>query len=150
MTDVAPTLVRAQAGQEGGSAADAARGRVLIVEDEYFVALDAEEALTSAGYEVCGIATSAEEAVALAEAERPELVLMDIRLLGPRDGIEAAAEIRQRLGLRSLFATAHSDSATRARAEAAASPLGWLIKPYSREQLNGAVGAAMARLRRRG
>jgi CheY-like chemotaxis protein len=148
VTDVAPTLVRAQAGQEGGSAADAARGRVLIVEDEYFVALDAEEALTSAGYEVCGIATSAEEA--LAEAERPELVLMDIRLLGPRDGIEAAAEIRQRLGLRSLFATAHSDSATRARAEAAASPLGWLIKPYSREQLNGAVGAAMARLRRRG
>ncbi|MFC7610451.1 response regulator [Teichococcus aestuarii] len=98
------------------------RGRVLVVEDEYFVALYAEDALASAGFEVVGVAATAEEAVEIARAERPDLVLMDIRLTGARDGISAAAEIRSSLGIPSLFATAHSDAATRARGEGAAAP----------------------------
>ena len=104
------------------------RGRVLIVEDEYFVALDAEDALTSAGF-------TAE----VAAAEAPDIVLMDIRLAGLRDGIDAAAEIRSRLGIPSLFATAHSDAATRARGDEAASPLGWLTKPYTPSEVALAV-----------
>jgi DNA-binding response OmpR family regulator len=103
--------------------------------------------LASAGFEVVGVATTAEEAVEIARAERPDLVLMDIRLAGVRDGIDAAAEIRSDLGIPSLFATAHSDAATRARGEGAAAPIGWLTKPYAPTELAAAVAAALARLR---
>ncbi|MGK7871059.1 response regulator [Falsiroseomonas sp. E2-1-a20] len=139
--------VRAQEDGREGASTLSSRGRVLIVEDEYFVALDIEDALSSVGFTVVGIATTAEEATRMAEAERPDVVLMDIRLAGPRDGIEAAAEIRNRLGIRSLFATAHSDGATRARGDEAASPLGWLTKPYTGSEVVLAVTKAIARVR---
>lgn len=134
-------------GREGAGAAPS-RGRVLVVEDEYFVALDAEDTLSAAGFTVVGIAVTADEAVAMATAERPDIVLMDIRLAGPRDGIEAAAEIRSRLGIPSLFATAHADAATRARGDSTASPLGWLTKPYSHREMVAAIATAMAKARR--
>lgn len=141
-----PFPLRAQDDGRSGTGAPP-RGRVLVVEDEYFVALDAENALDSAGFEVVGVAATAEEAVEIARAERPDLVLMDIRLAGARDGIDAAAEIRGSLGIPSLFATAHSDAATRARGEGAAAPLGWLTKPYAPSELAAAVAAALAKLR---
>jgi DNA-binding NarL/FixJ family response regulator len=132
---------------DGRTGTGASRGRVLIVEDEYFVALDAEDALTSAGFTVVGIAATAEEAIAMAAAERPDLVLMDIRLGGPRDGIDAATEIRVQLGISSLFATAHSDPATRTRGDNAASPLGWLTKPYTQGEIAAAVAKAIPKAR---
>ena len=141
-----PFALRIQDDGHSGTGAPP-RGRVLVVDDEYFVALDAEEALAAAGFEVVGVATTAEEAVEIARAERPHLVLMDIRLAGVRDGIDAAAEIRGRLGIPSLFATAHSDAATRARGEGAAAPVGWLTKPYAPTELATAVASALARLR---
>jgi DNA-binding NarL/FixJ family response regulator len=105
------------------------RARILIVEDDYFVATGLEHALVDAGFEVVGIAVTAEQAVELGAAKKPELVLIDIRLAGSRDGIDAAVELLSKHGIRSLFATAHGDEATRARAEKA-QPLGWLTKPY--------------------
>ncbi|MBX6375193.1 MAG: response regulator [Acetobacteraceae bacterium] len=143
---------RQDADRSTGSAGAPLRGRVLIVEDEYFVALASEDALLEAGFGVVGVAATAEDAVALAGAERPDLVLMDIRLAPPgaaRDGIDAAAEILARYGIPSLFATAHADPGTRLRGERAAQPLGWLSKPYSPEELVAAVGAAVAEARRR-
>jgi CheY-like chemotaxis protein len=138
-------LLRAEEGGRAGADTVPSRGRVLIVEDEYFVALDAEDALSAAGFTVVGMAATADEAIGLAEAERPDVVLMDIRLAGPRDGIYAAAEIRRRFGIPSLFATAHADAATRARGEGAAAPLGWLTKPYTQRELAEAMAAAMTR-----
>ena len=105
------------------------RERILIVEDDYFVATGLEHALLDAGFEVVGIAVTAEQAVELGAAKQPELVVMDIRLAGSRDGIDAAVDLLTIYGIRSLFATAHGDEATRARAEKA-QPLGWLTKPY--------------------
>jgi DNA-binding NarL/FixJ family response regulator len=123
---------------------------VLVVEDEYFVALASEDALAEAGFEVVGVATTAEEAVALAGAERPDVVLMDIRLAGgPRDGVDAAAEILARFGIPSLFATAHADPGTWERGERTARPLGWLGKPFAADELVAAVDAALAEARRR-
>jgi two-component system, response regulator PdtaR len=118
--------------------------RILIVEDEWFIAVESEAILRAAGFHVVGIAVSADEAVALAAAERPDLVLMDIRLKGERDGIDAAREMRERFDIPSLFATAHSDPAMRQKAEAAA-PAGWISKPFSDQQLVRAVLAALAR-----
>ena len=112
--------------------------RILVVEDEAFIALDACAILEKAGYDVAGTAAIADDAVALAEQLRPELVLMDIRLLGQRDGIDAAIEIRQRLGIPSLFLSAHDDERTRQRA-ASAEPIGFVSKPFSERALLNAV-----------
>jgi CheY-like chemotaxis protein len=108
--------------------------RVLIVEDNWLVAVEAEASLLEAGYVVLGIAVSAEEAVALCEAERPDFVLMDIRLRGDSDGVQAAVEIRARFGIPSVFVSAHDDPETQARA-GAAKPLGWIVKPVSGPEL---------------
>jgi DNA-binding NarL/FixJ family response regulator len=72
-------------------------------------------------------------------------VIMDIRLAGARDGIDAALELYHSEGIRSLFATAHHDSGTRKRAQDAR-PLGWLAKPYQPAVLVHAVQSAIAEL----
>jgi DNA-binding NarL/FixJ family response regulator len=108
--------------------------KVMIVEDDYLIAMQSEEALSAAGFEVIGPATTAEEAVSMAIKDRPALVVMDIRLAGKRDGIDAAREIFQVLGIRCIFATAHDDAGTRERA-APYAPYGWLSKPYTMASL---------------
>ena len=96
--------------------------------------MQAEIALMDAGFAVSGIATTAEEALAFAKQRQPALVVMDIRLAGQRDGIDAARDLFHELGLRCVFATAHDDLETRVRAEPFA-PLGWLAKPYTMPSL---------------
>lgn len=120
----------------------AAKTCILLVEDDFLVGMEVEAGLEDAGFEVAGIAPTAEEAVELASARRPALVVMDIRLASDRDGIDAALEIFRTLGIRSLFASAHVDSQVRARAEPAR-PLGWVPKPYRVETLLAAVREAL-------
>jgi DNA-binding NarL/FixJ family response regulator len=120
----------------------ATRRRILVVEDEYLLSAMIEDALVQAGHEVVGIARSASEAIEIAMSRKPALVIMDIRLHGPRDGIEAAVEILQQTGVRCLFASAHADDDTRRRA-AAAQPHGWLAKPYHADDLVRAVAAVI-------
>ena len=119
--------------------------RILLVEDDFLVGMEVEAGLEEAGYAVAGVAATAEEAVALAAAHRPALVVMDIRLASARDGVDAALEIFRTLGIRSLFASAHGDAQTRARAEAA-QPLGWVAKPYRVETLLRALAEALRKV----
>ncbi len=118
--------------------------RILIVEDDFLVAAEIEAALAEEGYATT-TARSAEDALPLARDERPDLAIMDIRLAGPSDGISAALDILKETGIRCIFATAHHDAATRARANAAA-PLGWLAKPYATATLVSLVEAALGTL----
>lgn len=121
---------------------DTDRGRgVLIVEDDFLIAMQTEIALADAGFLVIGVATTAEEALSLARAARPWLAVMDIRLSGRRDGIDAAGDLFRELGIRCVFATAHDDQQTRARA-APYAPLGWLAKPYTTASLVAVVREA--------
>jgi len=108
--------------------------RVLITEDNWLVAAEWRAALEDAGYEVVGMAASADEAVELCREESPDLILMDIRLLGDRDGIEAAHEARSRYDIPSVFVSAHDDGEVRRRA-AEARPLGWISKPVLASRL---------------
>ena len=108
--------------------------RILIVEDEFLIAMTAEEALEEAGFTVVGIADTYEAAIRLAEECRPHLVIMDIRLKSPKDGIDAAAEIRRRYGIGSLFTSGNQDPSNLDRA-ASCDPVGWLPKPYLPEEL---------------
>jgi two-component system, response regulator PdtaR len=114
--------------------------KIVVVEDDVFIRLDLVTHLHSAGHTVAGTADSAADAVRVVENERPDLVLMDVRLIGDKDGIEAAIDIWQRFGIRSLFVSANLDPAARAKA-AAANPVGFLEKPFTAHSLLAAVGA---------
>ena len=120
-------------------------GRILIVEDDYMVALSNEWALTDAGFEVVATVASGEEALVAATQAVPDLVLMDIRLAGAMDGIDAALALRAR-GIPCIFASANTDPGTVTRAEAA-KPLGWIRKPFTDAALVIAISKAMGRLR---
>ena len=115
--------------------------RVLVVEDEFFLAVQIEEWLLNNGLEVVDVVHTADEAVAVADTERPDLVIMDIRLASETDGIAAALEILDRTGIRCIFATAFADAATRERGDKAR-PFAWLRKPVTADALLGAVKAA--------
>jgi CheY-like chemotaxis protein len=108
--------------------------RVLIVEDEFYISLHTRGLLEALGHSVVAVAVSAEQAVSIAARERPDVVLMDIRLIGARDGIDAADEIAARLGIASIFVTANTDPGTRRRAEAV-QPVGFLEKPLTEQRL---------------
>ena len=116
--------------------------RVLIVEDEFYISLHTRGLLQALGHVVVAVAVSAEQAVNIAERERPDVVLMDIRLMGSRDGIDAADEISDRFGIASIFVTANTDGETRRRAEAV-QPLGFLGKAAHRTALTS--GAQQSR-----
>jgi DNA-binding NarL/FixJ family response regulator len=117
--------------------------RILVVEDDYFVATELEDSLREAGMQVLGPVPTAEEALVLAKAERPVLALMDIRLAGEMDGIDAAIALYRELGVRCIFASAHAGASYRQRA-AAAAPLGWVQKPYATDAVVAAVKKALA------
>lgn len=113
---------------------DARSLRVLIVEDEFFISLDMQNLVQALGHVVVGVAVSADQAVQLAQREQPDVALVDIRLIGQRDGIDAAGEIFNRFGVPSLFVTANTDPQTRGRAQAV-QPLGFLEKPVTQQHL---------------
>jgi CheY-like chemotaxis protein len=130
-------------GHGSGASERAARRalRVMLVEDEVIVAWDIAETVKRLGYTIVATADSAEQAIRCAETLAPDLILMDIRLNGSPDGIEAARVIRERTGLGVIYLTAHADLATMERA-AATEPLGYVFKPFSQEVLRAALQRA--------
>lgn len=114
--------------------------RVLIVEDEQIVAADLAAKLTRMGYEVVGHAASAEEALTLADQQRPDVVLMDIQLQGEMTGTEAAKLIQRNTGAPIIFVTAYAGVFLR-DPEQMQPPGICLSKPFSREQLEIALAA---------
>ena len=118
------------------------KGKILIVEDEAIVAEDLSRKLERLDYEVSGMAGSGEEAVALARARRPDLVLMDIRLEGRMDGVEAAQIIHQESDIPVIYLTAHSDPTTLQRAKLT-EPFGYILKPFEELELETHIQMAL-------
>lgn len=146
--DSADSLERRGAQERGTFAKDddasaaAMPERVLIVEDDYLVATELEATLVDAGFQVVGVASTADQAIRLARIQRPDLAIVDVRLIGQRDGVDAAVTMFNELGVRSIFATAHDDPDTRERAKAA-SPIAWLAKPYTPARLIPLIRGAL-------
>jgi DNA-binding NarL/FixJ family response regulator len=140
-TQVPPSPVSISTESDSADA-KAAKVRLLIVEDDFLVADELEHTLTNAGYEVVGVAASADEAVELTRTHDPAVVIMDVRLNGSRDGVDAAIEIFNQFGIRCIFATAHADEHTLQRARSA-SPLGWVQKPYPARSLIELIAKAI-------
>jgi signal transduction histidine kinase/AmiR/NasT family two-component response regulator len=119
---------------------------ILIVEDEIIVAMDLKHSLTDMGYDVLAIADSAEQAVEQASRICPDIVLMDIRIKGPNDGIQTAEILQKRFPLTVIYLTAHSDEPMIDRAKRT-EPLGYLLKPVNVAQLHTTIEIAMYRRR---
>jgi len=119
--------------------------RILVVEDEYLVATQMQNALAEAGFAVVGMAATGEDALAIAAREHPALAIIDIRLGGALDGVDAARALFREQGVRSILATANYDEKTQIRAVDAA-PLGWLPKPFEMRSLILKVQSAVRSL----
>lgn len=120
--------------------------RILIVEDESIVALDIQNRLRRLGYSVPGFVATGAQAIAKTAELEPDLVLMDIKLKGEMDGIEAAEQIKTQFGVPSIYLTAFADEATLQRAKNT-EPLGYLIKPFEERELQATIRMALYRLR---
>jgi CheY-like chemotaxis protein len=116
--------------------------RILIVEDDFIVAKVIEKSLISLDYAIVGLVATGEEAIALAESEKPDLILMDIRLQGKMDGIKASEKIHDTLHIPVIFLTAFSDQKMFERALATA-PYGYIIKPFSANTLSTTIRVAL-------
>jgi DNA-binding NarL/FixJ family response regulator len=116
---------------------------VAVVDDEFLIAAGLTMQLEDMGMTVCGTAATADEAVSLAQAARPAVVLMDVRLAGPKDGIDAALAIHETVGSKVIFVTGSREAATIARIEQD-HPAGLLFKPVLAWQLREAISAALA------
>jgi two-component system, cell cycle sensor histidine kinase and response regulator CckA len=121
------------------------RIRILIVENEGLVGCDMAAFLNDLGYRVVGTCTSSDDAIRLYDDLRPDLVLMDVHLDGPTDGIETALLLRQRGPVAIVYVTACADLETVNRARAT-QPQGYLLKPFSHDELRLTVEVAANRV----
>ncbi|MBZ5615300.1 MAG: response regulator [Acidobacteriia bacterium] len=118
--------------------------RVLIVEDETLIAEELRERLSQFGYSVIAAVDTADEGIAIATRDRPDLVLMDIRLKGEKDGVQAAQEIRQQVDIPIVYVTAYSDRLTVDRARQTDYDA-YVLKPFHRRELQSTIEVAMQR-----
>jgi len=116
--------------------------QVLIVDDEYLIVMGLTDQVEEMGLKVCGSASTAPDGVAMARLHRPALVLMDMRLDGPRDGVHAALEIYETIGSKVIFITGSQDPSTVVRIRTD-HPSAILFKPVSDLQLRTAIDAAI-------
>ena len=120
--------------------------RVLIVEDEILTARAIAGDLTDLGYAVIGFARSGQEAIEMATHARPDVILMDIKLKGPMDGVSATHRIQTSLDIPVIYLTASSDTETVKRA-LYSSAYGYITKPYREKDLHDAIKNALDRKR---
>jgi CheY-like chemotaxis protein len=116
---------------------------VLVVEDDALIALSFSDMLQEIGLQVCGTADTAQRAVALAKELRPDLIMMDVRLRGVEDGIDAALAIQNSCPTAVIYVTGSCeqrvlDRIARTRHAAV------LVKPVYPEQLKEAVQSALS------
>ena len=113
-----------------------------MVEDDRVVARDITQQLQAMGYTIAGVTASGEQAIQIVVDTAPQLVLMDIRLEGPIDGIDAAKQIRDSCDIPIVFLTAYSDEETVKRATLT-EPFGYLLKPFEDSQLRTIIEMAL-------
>jgi len=111
---------------------------ILLVEDEFLVARLLQRNLGLLGYDIVELVSTGEEAVVRAKQSKPDFVVMDIRLVGNLDGIQAAKEIRKVCDCEIIFLSGYSDPETKALAMET-EPLAFLVKPISPEKIQAVI-----------
>jgi PAS domain S-box-containing protein len=118
--------------------------RILVVEDEALVAANLVQTLTLLGYTVHKPVATGEDAIHAVIADKPDLVLMDIELLGTMTGIEAAEKIRAIADIPVVYLTAHTDDLCLKKAQIT-EPYGYIVKPAHSSELNATIEMALYR-----
>ena len=116
--------------------------KILIVEDERITAEDLQDILTQLGYSVTAVVSTGADAIREAGRTCPDLVMMDVRIQGDMDGVEAARAIRRQFDIPSVYLTAHADAETLSRAKLA-EPLGYIVKPFQELELQASIEMAL-------
>jgi CheY-like chemotaxis protein len=116
--------------------------KILLVEDDDIVARVARWRLEKLGYEVCGRATNSTDALNMAGMYHPELILMDIKIAGPDDGITTAQMLKKITSAPLIYLTSQSDDEFIARA-AETRPAGFISKPFEDKDLRIAIEIAL-------
>lgn len=116
--------------------------KILIVEDNPISGEDFRRRISDLGYETAGPITKGEEVLVSVSAEKPDLILMDIRLKGRMNGIEAAKEVNLNMDIPIIYITAHGDPDTIDRAKKT-EPYGYIIKPFDDNELQSAIEIAL-------
>jgi two-component system response regulator LytT len=116
--------------------------RILIVEDEPFIAENLQEMLGIFGYENTEIANSANQAIKAIKTSRPELVLLDVKIKGDQDGIELGGIIHDQYKVPFVYITSYSDKETVNRAKHT-QPLGFIVKPFTKDDVYAAIEVAL-------
>jgi PAS domain S-box-containing protein len=104
------------------------RFRILIVEDEAVLAMDLEQRLERMGYQIVGLAHRAQEALLMAQNEKPDLILMDVNLGGKLDGVDVSMQLRSFWDGPIIFISAYADDVTLARVQTVGASA-FLVKP---------------------
>ncbi len=120
--------------------------QIIIVEDDPLLVEAIRRTLQLGGYQVVAIASSGEEAIEAAAQNSPHLILMDIRLAGDMDGIEAARHIQDRFSIPVVFLTGHTDHETVERAKQVGA-WAFITKPFEPEELHAAIEVALQKHR---
>lgn len=115
---------------------------ILIVEDESIVALDLANGLEQDGYQIAGIADNAEEAHQLFNEHEIDIVLMDVNIIGSKDGIDTATELLKQKPIPIIYLTAFTDPVTIDRIKQT-HPAAFLSKPYSLTNVRIAIELAI-------
>ena len=116
--------------------------RILIVEDEPFIAENLQEMLSIFGYEDTEIASSANSAIKAIKTSRPDLALLDVKIKGDQDGIELGKIIKEQYQVPFVFITSYSDKETINRAKHT-QPLGFIVKPFTKDDVYAAIEVAL-------
>lgn len=119
--------------------------KILIVEDEMVIAANISLQLTELGYEVTGVLPRGEEAVAHLHIDKPDIVLLDIRLKGEMDGIKTAQEIQKHYNIPIIYLTANADEAHFNRAKET-NPYAFISKPFKKVDLQRAIELTVNRI----
>ena len=118
------------------------KAKVLLVENDNIVARDIENMLKGLGYDVPNILSRGKEAVENAKKLQPDLVLMDVKLQGEIDGVEAASRIYRNLNIPIVYITAFADEKTMERAKIT-EPFGYILKPFNERELQASIEIAL-------
>ena len=117
--------------------------KILIVEDDAVIAQLIEMHLWEFGHHVIDIVHDSEQALDKIHNLRPDLVLLDINILGSRDGIEVAEIMQHHYDIPYIFLTALSDKRTLERAQKL-TPMGYIVKPFKERDLEVTVAIGMS------
>ncbi|GAA3589505.1 LytTR family transcriptional regulator DNA-binding domain-containing protein [Flavivirga amylovorans] len=116
--------------------------KVLIVEDEFSIALDIQTSLEKLGYVVVGIANNYHDAIQYVEDSLPDVVVMDVNISGDKNGIIAAADIYDNHNIPIVFLTANGDDHT-FKVALQSRPFGFLLKPFKTKELSFTIQVAI-------